>query len=102
MKVQAWVGIEVNLSVLWVKAVGSNARELPPLVLLFNWQDLPSAGVVWPLLDRTDSQDFGEAPASSRKLGCRPWFMGSLMLFTKWVFWSAAAFVVCLCILQRV
>ena len=38
----------------------------------------------------------GEAPASSRKLGCSPRFAGSLMLFTKWVFWTVAVFVVCL------
>lgn len=28
--------------------------------------------------------------------------MGSLLLFAKWVFWSAAVFVVRLCILQPV
>lgn len=45
---------------------------------------------------------FGDALASSREMGCCPRFMGSLLLFTEWMFWSVAVFVVCLCTLQPV
>lgn len=55
MKDWAWFGMEMSLV---VKVVGSNAGDFPPLFLFFNWQDLPLAWGVWPLLDRTDSQDF--------------------------------------------
>lgn len=63
-----------------------------------------SFGVCWMgLTARTLSVGgFGEALASSRKMGCCPGFMGSLLLFTQWMFWSVAVFVVRLCTLQPV
>lgn len=41
-----------------VKVVGSHTEEFPPSFLRFNWQDLPPARFIWPLLEGTDSWDF--------------------------------------------